>query len=775
MRAKVIVLWSAIVIVLLFVFVFVAIKAFVSPDAIAELIVPHIEKAFGRDVKVGAGELTIFSGIGARIHNVTVSNKSPFESRPLATIASIDVRLRLIPLLWGDLKIKRLTVNGCQVYLVSDSSGVNNYDFLGPKKAVGKEFQAAGREPFCREFALYGARLLYRNDSTGVRMAWGGVDFRFDLNGGEESALAGSVRVDSLLAWSPGGDFLIYPSAAEAALSGTYYESSDSISIEECDWRIDKFSGMLNGSVGSVSQSPDFNLHLLSEHTNLAASKDSRIIKAFKFLNGLALAGELRIDATYQGRLGDTSASNVRGKVNITDAAVGIAGSESSVKVKLIESNFNEQSLSIYTEGATVGEAPALFRLAIDNFADPTISGELKLACDAGLLGELAGMERRKELSGKVDVALSGFVRSSDKEQARLFGSLAIEGLSYYDPAVNWRLDTLNLICSFGGSDAELTRSEVVIGGNRLQLSGKIVGLAPYLAALGQPRKRPQFNFVCAADSFNFDTLAIVNDRSRWSDTSLVLHALDYLIDFDARGRLQVGSGTFAGVAFDELRSDIAVVNRIVSSDSTLCRLFGGAAVGAVVIDVANLTSPEFEIDIIASDLQANDLVSHFTQFKDHLVGRLDLQATFRGTGLTTTQIAPTLTGEGRATMRDGEVNDYDLLSAFRDRFGIEAIKDNEFENLQGAFKIVDQGFQFNPLSFKSGKTTYQVDGRVGFDGTPDYRVTRTLSKDEARALADLPEGRELMKGRNTAKAVFRFAGNADTVNMEIESVVPKE
>ena len=267
-------------------------------------------------------------------------------------------------------------------------------------------------------------------------------------------------------------------------------------------------------------------------------------------LNGVSLAGELRIDATYQGRLGDKTASNVPGKVNITDAVVGISGSESSVKVKLIESNFNEQSLSVYTEGATVGDAPALFRLAIDNFAAPTISGELKLACDAGLLGELAGLERRKELSGKVDVALSGFVRSSDKEQARLFGSLAIEGLSYSDPAVNWRLDTLNLTCSFGGGDAELTRAEVVIGENRLQLSGKIVGFAPYLAALGQPRKRPQFSFVCVADSFNFDTLAIVSYQGHSGDTSLVLRALDYLVDFDARGRLQVESGTFRRCCF---------------------------------------------------------------------------------------------------------------------------------------------------------------------------------------------------------------------------------
>ena len=160
----------------------------------------------------------------------------------------------------------------------------------------------------------------------------------------------------------------------------------------------------------------------------------------------------------------------------------------------------------------------------------------------------------------------------------------------------------------------------------------------------------------------------------------------------------------FAGVAFDELRSDIAVVNRIISSDSTVCRLFGGTAVGEVVVDVANLTAPEFEIDITASDLQANDLVSHFTGFRDHLVGRLDLQATFRGTGLTTAQIVPSLTSEGRATMRDGEVTDYALFGAFRDRFGIDALKDNEFENLQGVFKIADQSLQFSPLTFKSGR-----------------------------------------------------------------------
>lgn len=776
MRIRVLAIWGLAVVVVMFVAAVAAVKLLISPDAIAKLMVPRIQSAIGRDVRIGSSELTIFGGIGAHIRDVEISNNPPFSSRPLARIESVDAKLQLLPLLWGDLKLKQLAAHGCEVYLIKDSSGVNNYDFLDFRRKGSKRDAGDARESLCDVLSIDKSRLLFRNDSTGTRMVCGGVDIQVDLGSGEQTEPEGSLRMDSLFRWSRLGDFLIYPDAVEYKFTGEYHTNSDSLIIEDCQWRVDKISGHLNGIFRNATAMPDYDLHILSEHSDLAGCANSQILSAFPILRGAKLDGELRIDVTCRGSLGGQNTTSVRGRVNITDAVMRLPQSENDLRAKLIESDFNEQSLSVFTEGATINSTPALLRLAIDSYTDPTISGEIKVACDAGFIGEIRKWDRQKRLTGKVDLSLSGFVKPSDNGQARLFGALILEGISYSDPALNWSLDTLNLMCNFAGNDAELTQLDLAVGENRLRMSGKIVDFAPYLAALRHPSRRPQFNFVCTADTFNFDTLSTrVERQADGKDTSLVLEVLDYLFDFDARGRLQIWHGAFAGVVFDELKTDVAVVNRIISSDSSLCLMFGGACANDVLIDANDLLAPEFEIDCSASGLQASDFLSRFTGFQGHLDGRLDLEATFKGKGLTAGQIAPSLTASGKATIRKGRITNFGMADFFRNRFGIEAFSESELSDLQATFRIADEAIQLNPIAFESGRATYQVDGSISLDGAYDCRVSRTLTKDEARTLTSLPEATGLSRGRGATKAVFRITGDADTTQMGIEAIQSRD
>jgi len=78
-----------------------------------------------------------------------------------------------------------------------------------------------------------------------------------------------------------------------------------------------------------------------------------------------------------------------------------------------------------------------------------------------------AWLQPSTQLSGNAGVSLSGFVKSADREQARLFGSVSLNGVSYRGPGESIGIDTLNADLSLNGNEGDLSRFELTLGGYR--------------------------------------------------------------------------------------------------------------------------------------------------------------------------------------------------------------------------------------------------------------------------------------------------------------------
>jgi hypothetical protein len=773
MNLKKLSLWLVVGVVALFVLAVVLIKLLISPETVAAQITPRLERIFDRPVEIGETELTFFSGVGVRIHDIKVQNPQPFTNIPLASVTAIDIRLKLLPLLVGSLQLKEISILGGQLYLVKDSAGAGNLTALSLERLRKAAQGDDENELICRKIGLQNGRLLFRNDSTGTRLVLGKIDAYLEVGRGTQPQVEGDLRIDSLFLWSGFGNYLISPRAGELAWQGSYALVSDSLIIDRCDWRLDKISGQLDGAIAKPTSEPYFNMHIISEHTDLVDCYDSRIIAAIPVVRDMQLGGDLRIDISLRGGLRDSKTTTVRGKITVTDAIAKLPDNDATLKAKLVESDFNEQSLSVFTQDATVGATPSMLRVAVDDFREPTISGELQLSCNAGVLGRLVGLDRSEQLSGNVNVSLSGFVKSVDREQARLFGSISLGGLSYRNPKEKLAIDTLNLDLNLTGSDADLSHFELSLGGYKVQLNGKLTDFAPYIASERKPRKRPRFDFACSADSFALGLLAEGYRGS--SDTTTILRLLDFFADFDSHGSLQVGSGFVAGVVFDNLQASVSVVNRIMSCDSLTCNLFSKTADVDVVVDLSDLLVPEFDLDYVGTGIEANDFLTGLTRFTDHLYGRMDVQASFKGRGLLQDQILSSLTVNGKARLGDGKIVSLNSADVFVSRFGLEALQHGDFDDFQTVFSVENRSLQFNPLTIKAGKLVYQIEGAVDFNGDFDFRVTRSLSKDDARTLSEHPETSGLATGRNFGKAVFRLTGSADTAFVQLEALLPKD
>jgi AsmA protein len=98
---------------------------------------PLIEEALNRKVQLQDIRLTIWPRIGARVAGVAVLDDPAFGSGPFASLSSLDVGVKLMPLLSGKVEVEEITLRDPVITVVKNKNGVLNVATIGkPGKAA---------------------------------------------------------------------------------------------------------------------------------------------------------------------------------------------------------------------------------------------------------------------------------------------------------------------------------------------------------------------------------------------------------------------------------------------------------------------------------------------------------------------------------------------------------------------------------------------------------------------------------------------------------------
>ena len=110
-------------------------------DLIRNQIVTQVKAATGRDLQIaGPASFTIFPTVGLRVSDVTLSPPPGMDGPPFLTAQSIDVGVRLLPLLRREIAVDRLVLHQPVFDLRVDASGRRSW-----KMALGRLHRALRR------------------------------------------------------------------------------------------------------------------------------------------------------------------------------------------------------------------------------------------------------------------------------------------------------------------------------------------------------------------------------------------------------------------------------------------------------------------------------------------------------------------------------------------------------------------------------------------------------------------------------------------------------
>jgi len=94
---------------------------------------PVIEDALNRKITLKNIRLTIWPRIGVRVNGFTVLDDPNFSSAPFASLTSLDVGVKLMPLLSKRVEIEEITLRDPIITVIKNQVGIMNISTLGPR------------------------------------------------------------------------------------------------------------------------------------------------------------------------------------------------------------------------------------------------------------------------------------------------------------------------------------------------------------------------------------------------------------------------------------------------------------------------------------------------------------------------------------------------------------------------------------------------------------------------------------------------------------------
>jgi len=94
---------------------------------------PLIEEALNRKVQLQDIRLTVWPRIGARVTGFAVLDDPAFSVDPFASLSSLDVGVKLMPLLSGKVEVEEITLRQPVITVIKNKNGVLNASTIGRK------------------------------------------------------------------------------------------------------------------------------------------------------------------------------------------------------------------------------------------------------------------------------------------------------------------------------------------------------------------------------------------------------------------------------------------------------------------------------------------------------------------------------------------------------------------------------------------------------------------------------------------------------------------
>jgi AsmA protein len=173
----------------------IAVVMLVDPNDYRDDIAHIVQKKTGRPLAIrGEMDLKLFPWIALEVNDVSLGNPPRFGNEPFLTVNHVNVGVKLLPLLSKKVEIRRVSVEGLAVTLISRGEEDNNWKDLGESEGTPAAESGPAPQTTIAGLDVSKSTLIYRDDAEKSVTRLTGLEVH-------TGALGGGAPVDAELAF----------------------------------------------------------------------------------------------------------------------------------------------------------------------------------------------------------------------------------------------------------------------------------------------------------------------------------------------------------------------------------------------------------------------------------------------------------------------------------------------------------------------------------------------------------------------------------------------
>ena len=782
-RLKKILIYTAVVLAILFASAVTSV--FLFKDKIIQRFVTEANKHLNTPVKIGKIDVSMFDdfpNLAIVLTDVYIEDSHP-GIYPLLTARHMAFTLSPVELWKGNYSIRGLSITESETNLRSNAAGKANYIIL-------KEVQGSGTGMV--QFDLRNVRLI----NTIVSYLDQQADQHHVFN--SEKLTASIIVTNDLYNITAKGDVI----TEQIGVGRTLFLTNKTFEVDaRVDYDDDKKIVDFNSSVLKIARSQfEIGGHYTFKDKNLidltAAGKDTDIQtllsllpdETSKKLKQYRSDGDVFFNLTLKGEISDKKSPFISASFGCKDATLYHPDYQSRISKANLNGSFASPSLTDFSdarlflkdmEGELNGKT-FTGNLGISQFNDPYITLDFKGELDAASINSFYPIPEVKELMGLIDADImfegktSLLKKKATAQKVKTNGAITLNNVNFAYGKQGIRFKDINGTLQFNNNDLALSNVRGHFENSDFQLNGFFKNIITFLLFENQPIG---IETDLKSDFLDLDQLFSIGFEQEESNEYQFHISPLVQLNFNC----DVKKMKYRRFKPGNIKGDLLVKNQVAVSRNITMNVMGGALTLNGIVDAKNPKA----IDVISTfkldGLQVDSVFYVFENFDQtfvedkHLKGRayanVDLEMTLNEK---LNLIAPTLIADISATIKNGELNNFEPMKKLNKYLDDEGLSKLRFADLKNEIHIENQTIYLPQMEVKSNVTTIQLSGTHTFDQRIEYRVVAPL-RNKKKIDPDEAFGAIEEDGSGNAKIFLKITGTTDVYDVSLDKDAVKK
>jgi len=705
------------------------------------------------------------------------------RSYPLLTAKKVSFSLHALEAWKGNYSVRGLQISDSETNLKIDKEGLNNFTIVKHSKDSATSVIS---------FDLKNVKLVntvinyqdlqsnqhheFSSEELTSSIAIRGDQFDIKVKG---DVLVGQIGIDNQL-------FLREKKMTlDAALQ--YNDSKKIVDIQSATLKINRSRFQITGNY-SFKQKNLIDLTAEGKETDLQTLIALLPASTSQKLLAYESKGDVFFLLKLKGEMSDRKDPFVSVHFGCKDATFFHPQYKSKVEHAYLEGSFASPSLTTFSKAELFlkdmrGELNGksfTSNLTLQNFEDPYIQFDFKGELDAASLENFYPIAEVRDLQGMVvaDFSIAGETKLLKKkataQQVKTNGSVELKDIQFVYGEKGIHLKEVNGSLQFNNNDLAMSNFHLLFENSDLALNGFFKNVVTFLLFENQPigiEADLKSNFLDVDQLFELGFGGLTAEGYQFNISPNVL------FNFNC----DVKSLKYKRFHPRNVKGDLLVKNQVAVSRNIAMDAMGGTLQLNGIVDAKNPKT----IDIISAlklgGIYVDSVFYVFENFYQtfiedkHLKGQAFSEVNLEMTLSEKLKlISKTLTSDISATIKNGELNNFEPLQALNKYLDDGSLSKLRFADLKNEIHIENETIYIPQMEIKSNATTIQLSGTHTFDQHINYRVVAPL-RSKKKIDPDEAFGAIEDTGKGQTRVFLKITGTTDDYKVSYDQEAVKK